>query len=283
MNDDVEFYLRRKLPWLLHITPESVNQVLADFPVGNRRFSDRWLAGQVRIAFSKTVDIEFERYPGKFHVRRELDQIVSTLNAAIEQIESRSGWSERVLRRYSFMSNKGERLQNYYEAISADLTELEKNEELYKFELSHHGTRWADESIRLARAKRTWRSFRDQVNAIYSLRAFINDAMSALCSNEEPPRWRDRERRKQRIELACQLSAVFEVAFGTRATVNNWANDEGQPKLGHWPDFFARIGGLALKLDRIPDFHGILKEARRKYKNDRVEIFKRDFPDEKLP
>jgi hypothetical protein len=202
----------------------------------------------------------------------------------VQAFESRSGWSESVMRRYASIVSADAAGEDWLDHQMADQTHDEKLDFLHQKELEiHPDSWWAEGSTKIARSIPDWKKVRKQISGLYHLQAFVYAATNNLCSKDDPPRWRDMERRKRRISFASWLSAAFEVAYGQQATVNNWTDDDGQPKLGHWPDFFNRIGCLALKLDRIPDLHGALKEARRKYKKERKGIFKSDFPNETPP
>jgi hypothetical protein len=283
MANDPELYLDSKLSWVAHITPEAVRARLDGFPL-QARYSDKWLAGSIRRVYFCTVGDDFEDYPGTTHVRAELEQISEHLHKVIEAFESRNGWSESVMRRYASIVSQDAAGEDWLDYENHDLTDDEKLDFLYQKETEiYQDSWWAEGSLKLARSTPSWKLVRDQISGLYSLQAFMNAATDKLCSKDDPPRWRDMERRKKRISFASWLSAVFEVAYGKKATVNNWVDEDGQPKLGHWPDFFNRVGCLSLKLDRIPDLQGILKEARRRYKEERKGIFASDFLDETPP
>lgn len=283
MTDDPEYYLNNELSWFEHITPETVGASLADFPLQSRH-SKRWLAGSIRRVYFCTVGSDFEDYPGITHVKAELEQISESLKSVIARLENRSGWAESVLRRHASIIARESAGDDWPDGITDDLTEDDKLDVLYEKELALQPDNWwAEGSIKLARCSPEWKTLREQVKGLYWLQSFIYTATEELCSHDDPPRWRDMERRKQRISFATWLSPVFEDAYGKRATVNNWTGDDGQAKLGDWPEFFNRIACLALKLDRIPDLQGILKEARRAYKKDREGIFSPYFPDENPP
>lgn len=83
-----------------------------------------------------------------------------------------------------------------------------------------------------------------------------------------PPRWRDSRARAKRIERAKVLSPVYELAFEVVPAVNSWPESNGGP----WPDFYQRIVGLAFNEHKTPDLHGILKEARRIDRSQRVKF-----------
>jgi hypothetical protein len=285
MGGHPELWLANELSWFEHITPESIRSALVGFPLASK-FSDRWMAGHVRRVYLSTVGDGIEDYPGQASVRAELGQIVSALDAVIGQISARSGWAESVLRRHAAIT-RHEQGADWFSSdeansFSNDLSDVEKRDPLYQCELSR-GEWWAEGGVMLARVSPEWHAFREALMGIRSARAYIYQANAALCSREDPPRWRDQERRKARISFATWLSAVFETAFDKAATVNSWTDDSGNAKLGHWPDFFARVGSVALKVERIPDLERTLKEARREYKSQRADILARDFSGENHP
>jgi len=78
--------------------------------------------------------------------------------------------------------------------------------------------------------------------------------------------WQTSERREKRIERAQCLSPIYEMAFGAAPTVNTWPGQNGGP----WPDFYQRIVALAFGELLTPDAEGVLDEARRRDKNERV-------------
>lgn len=258
MADQFEFWLANELTWLQHITPESIRASLADFPLASK-FSDRWMAGHVRRVYFSTVGDVIEDDPGRATVRAELLKIVASLDVAIDKLSTRSDRAESVLRRHGA-------IKSYEEArdwLSDDLSDAEKQDPQYQSDLVRDEW-WAASGVKLARISPEWRTFREALTGIRSARAFIDDATATLCT-PVPPRWRDQERRKACISFASSMSAVFETAFDKPATVNNWLDENGKAKLGHWPQFFARVAAVALKRDRIPDLGATLKEARRIY------------------
>lgn len=285
MADEIEFWLTNELACFQHITVESINTALIGFPLGSK-FSDRWMTAQIRKAYFSSVGDGIEDYPGRASVRSELGKIVASLDIVIEQLSTRSGWAESILRHYAPSKEYEEtpdpsssyNIKDY----SRDLSDAEKRDPLYCWELSR-GEWWAEGGVRLARISPGWQAFREVLMGIRNARTYINDANAALCSGVDPPRWRDHERRKARIYFAVKLSDVFEMAFDKEPTVNNWAKENGAGVLGHWADFFQRVGSVALKLKRIPDLQRTLKEARRSYKRKREDILTRYFEVEDDP
>lgn len=285
MPGDPEFWLDNGLDWFAHITPDAVDNALIGFPLDTAK-SSRWMAGHVRRVYFSTVADGVEEYPGKAKIRQELGFIATALDAAIRRFEERSGWAESVLRRYGGLRWEGEIETPFDDGsvdnFSGDLSDEEKIDSLFLREVTKPGG-WAEDSLKLARVFPGWQDFRESVKGLYAMRAFLGDATDQLVSQIDPPQWRNQERRKYRIAFASWLSAVYEVAYKKPATINSWQDDCGRSKLGAWPDFFTRIGSLALKLDRIPDLEDMLKAARREYKAQRRGIFEREFPGETPP
>jgi hypothetical protein len=283
MAYDPERYFNNDLSGVAHLTEEAVQRALDEFPLQSQQ-SYRWLTGSIRRAFLVTVSDKFEDYPGTVHVKNELMQISSALETVIEKLENRSEWAESVLRTKAAVAayKNNEELGRIF---SEGLSGREKSDPQYQRDAALHEDYlwWADTSLKMAKAIPEWKAVRQQMSGLYALRSYVETATDEFCAKDDPPRWRDMERRKRRISFAYWLSAVFEVAYQRQATVNNWTDEVGQPKRGPWPDFFNRIGCLAFRLDRIPDVQGILKEARRGYKLDREWIFAGDFPNETPP
>lgn len=107
------------------------------------------------------------------------------------------------------------------------------------------------------------RAYRELVDRLNWLSAYLNSAAQHVGSKKQNTRWRERERRERRIYLAMYLSWVFEKAFEKQATVNKWFAAAGRDSLGPWADFYQRIMAVAMNEDAVPDLEGILVRARR--------------------
>lgn len=283
LSENPEVFLEHDFEIFSHITPEAVRACLEGFALKSRH-TDRWLAGSVRDVYYCTISDTFEHYPGTVHVRAELLAITDALKLAIEKFESRSEWAEGVMRQPALVAYM-DRDDSEKEALPRELTDIEKLDPYYQREIVlHKGERWwAEYSLSFSKVSPEWSEVRQQINGLYSLRSYIEAAAAKYCAEDQPPRWRDMERRKKRITFAAWLSSVFENAYEKSATVNNWTDSSGKSKLGDWPDFFNRIACLALKVDRIPDLQGILKEARREVLRNSKVNFDPDFPLENHP
>lgn len=66
--------------------------------------------------------------------------------------------------------------------------------------------------------------------------------------------------RELAVRRAFYVAPLFEMAFATKATVNDYPGAD----LGHWPDFFERIMSAATG-DRVADLRKVLKEARSRH------------------
>ncbi len=215
---------------------------------------------------------EIEDYPGKSTVLSELSSLADQLTDFWEAYGERSDWAESVLRRHAMSGvdfGKATDLDGLpSETIPADaLDRLDASKDSW----------WVDGSKRSAAISPQWATFRSWANGIPDMASFIRDAANRLCSPVDPPRWRDSERRKQRIRFANEVAPVFEEAFGRDATVNNWVDDAGNPSGGPWPDYFNRIACLAFQIERIPDLLGLLKVARQ----ERLRSERQQLPAEK--
>ena len=262
-GDDVD-WLRDAPDHLKHIDPESVEAALNGFPLSTAK-SSAWMAAHVLRAMFIAVGAgaEIERYPGKGTVLRELSGFADQLDAFWKAYGERSDWAESVLRRsamrdidFGNLSDIDELPSDANPADALDRLDASKN------------SWWVEGSKRTSAISPQWASFRSWVNGVPEMASFIRDAANRLCSPADPPRWRDSEKRKERISFANELAPVFEQAYSRAATVNSWTDDAGIPNGGPWPDYFNRIACLALQVERIPDLLGLLKVARQ----ERLEI-----------
>jgi hypothetical protein len=243
--DTVEYWLSDCVDWISHINLQSVSDVLDGFPLESSK-SVRWLTASVRRIHIFTRHEDIEAHPGHAAVRKELAEIIESLGTVRQILDRRSNWAESALRRYALIHAK--------------------NPDFSKSDVENwSGDWWGAGSRNLARIVPDWSKFREGVKSLEFLQDFAAEADKSYSLLPDPPRWRDSERRKDRVSFACQLSAVFEHAYGQDATLNNWTDEEGNPKLGNWPDFCERLGKLTLSLDRFPDLVGTLKAARKEY------------------
>ncbi|QLC22074.1 hypothetical protein HFP51_07710 [Parasphingopyxis sp. CP4] len=249
-------WLSNQLDWFQHITPESVEFALRDFELPTER-SSRWLAGSIRKAFFCSIgtEEEIDEYPGQHAVRREIQSIADAIANAKTLFAARSSWAESVFRQYSRYDDQDERLD----------TELPKSIEfdaLDRLDAVKKGC-WVESSKEIASGSADWRKFRRMVCGMLELEDYMRAASDALCNRDDPPRWRSAEKRKRRLAFARELALIFEKAYGREATINNWPDENGEPRLGPWANFFNRIACLTLRIEKVPNLTGLLKEARR--------------------
>ena len=264
--DDVD-WLRDAPDHLKHIDPESVEAALNGFQLSTAK-SSAWMAAHIlrAIFMAAGAGAEIERYPGKGAVLRELSGFADQLDAFWKVYGERSDWAESVLRRHAMSGMDFGNLTDL-DALPSSANQADALDHLN----ADKDSWWVDGSKRAAAISPLWASYRSWLNGVPEIASFIRDAANRLCSPDDPPRWRDSERRKERISLANELAPVFEEAYGRAATVNSWTDDTGIPNGGPWPDYFNRIARLALQVERIPDLLGLLKLARQ----ERLEVERR--------
>ena len=84
-----------------------------------------------------------------------------------------------------------------------------------------------------------------------------------LDSLPQPPRWRDRARRRSRVILAVQLTELFEGQFGERAAPVGGSADLPLKDTNNWTRFFQAVA-YAFYQERVtPDRQAVLWEARQ--------------------
>ncbi len=170
-------------------------------------------------------------YPGNTKIQNELRELIEKVNSTRSFINGLSGFADSSLK-----------------TNSAILEEV-------KFDSSkpNNNIRATDFSLATIR-------FMESMN---SFESFVEQAIQNTCNDIEKPRWRDTMKRKVTLTMAIELSKVYEFSTGKIATLNNWQKPDGSYDHGPWFDFFTRLGCLILKVERIPDTIGILKDARK--------------------
>jgi hypothetical protein len=83
--------------------------------------------------------------------------------------------------------------------------------------------------------------------------------------SRQSPQWRQKVNRDRRVVAGAALIPVFEQAFKTTVTVNNWPFDGRHSKPTPFMEFFQLIMKVAFRENVTSDISGILKEARRLY------------------
>ena len=90
-----------------------------------------------------------------------------------------------------------------------------------------------------------------------------------MMTGVEKPHWSDKLAKEERILRAQFLSPVFEVAFDRKPTVNRWPE---RKSLGPWADFYKRIVDLAFGPWASSNLEEVLKVARKRDKEHRVQF-----------
>ncbi len=254
MDDD--FWLVNELNWFGHITPEGVDTALSGFDLTSEKNS-RWFASKVREVFFSTVgtEEEIDEHPGQLAIRREIEAIADSIAETKRLFRERSGWAESVFRRYS-------KYDDWDDMPDWDAPTNKEPDALDQLDRDKDGW-WVESSNTIAMGSSDWKRFREMVCGMLELESYLRAASDELCSRNDSPRWRATEKKKRRIGFAVELAAVYEEAYQREATVNSWPDQEGNPILGPWPDFFDRIARFALQIDKVPNLEGLLKKARR--------------------
>lgn len=254
--DEDTFWLSSQLMWLAHVTPDAIEATLGDFELPVRK-SSKWLAARTRKALFQSIgsEEEIDDYPGKAALRKEIGAIADALAEAKRLFAERSNHAESVLRQHS-RYDKFDHRHDWDRPIEKQPDALDRLD-------CERSREWVESSNNLAVGSTDWQKFREMVCGMLELEEYLRAASAAQLNSAEPSRWRAAEKKKRRIHFAANLAPVFEEAYGQDATVNNWADESGNPILGPWPKFFNRIACLALKIDRVPDLPGLLKAARR--------------------
>ena len=88
------------------------------------------------------------------------------------------------------------------------------------------------------------------------------EALARHLKPAKPPgKWKTTERRRQRIELACELSGLFEDEFGQPAKPVGGSASLELEDTNDWTRFFQAIASVFLNEQRTPDRQAILWEA----------------------
>lgn len=268
--DDLEFWLSNQLNWFGHVTEKSVEAALAEFELPTAK-PNRWLTAKIREAFLCTVANEgdIDDHPGQLTVRKEIEAIADSIAETKRIFKERSGWAESVFRQYSQYNNIDWDNMPDWDAP------LEKEPDALDLLDEEKDGWWIESSNKLALGTADWKRFREMVCGMLELESFMRGAAHKLCSRNDPPRWRATEKKKRRIYFASYLAVVFEDAYNREATINSWPDENGNPILGPWPDFFDRIARLALQIDKVPNLEGLLKDSRReRIKEARVKLLR---------
>lgn len=170
-------------------------------------------------------------YPGNTKIQKELYLLIDKLDRTGNFIKELSLFADSSLSRYSSI-----------------IEEVAPREFKYK------------EHIRATDYSLSTMQFMDSLD---KFKLFVEQAIDKTCKEVEKPRWRDTEQRKLNVDLALELSKIYEISTNKNATLNNWQNQDGSYNHGPWFNFFNRIACLMFKLDKIPNAIGVLKDARK--------------------
>lgn len=144
-----------------------------------------------------------------------------------------------------------------------------------KVELSHDCERVANKLDDLARQAGELTHHTDVVVGLHVLELDISDGvlhimetarnLKALASHlnplKHPTKWKSSERRRQRIELACELSGLFESEFNQAAKPVGGSAPLELDDTNDWTRFFQAIASVFLNEQVTPDRQAILWEA----------------------
>lgn len=144
-----------------------------------------------------------------------------------------------------------------------------------KVELSHDCESIANKLDDLARQAGELTHHTDVVVGLHDLELNIADGvlhlletarnLKALASHLNPSRrptkWKSTERRRQRIELACELSGLFESEFDQAAKPVGGSAPLALDDTNDWTRFFQAIASVFLKERETPDRQAILWAA----------------------
>jgi hypothetical protein len=216
---------------LCHITASVIGQALDGFPLS---LADGWdeetLAGSVREALALTLPSD-EYDPARLsnaELKGRLHKLSSTASRLNEGISEYKKDIDHHLSDHSFHS---EGFVNYIGFILTDTTGYSQ-----------------------------FLRFATQLPLIVK---FLEEA---ACNVErQAPKWRQAKERELRIWRAERLIPIFETAFGSKITVNNWTENGGDPrhrKPTPFMVFYQRMMALAFSEQATSDLSAILKEAR---------------------
>lgn len=144
-----------------------------------------------------------------------------------------------------------------------------------KVELSHDCQRVANKLDDLARQAGELTHHTDVVVGLHALELNIADGvlhimdtariLKALASHlnprKHPAKWKSTERRRQRIDLACELSGLFESEFAQAAKPVGGSAPLELEDTNDWTRFFQAIASVFLNEQVTPDRQAILWEA----------------------
>ncbi|MCW1383915.1 hypothetical protein OLX02_13915 [Novosphingobium sp. KCTC 2891] len=230
--DDAEFaaFLGRD-HMLLAVTPEAVASAMVGFalPLSPGKELD-WLAMAVRRALGISIPnvSDGPERPSNAEFR---DELVSLAERATET------WIAIFQRSPEADSRLWDEAFNQWEGCNAlaagDDPEFEYNR------------------FRAALAELNW------------LSSFLGKAVKG--TEQQKPNWRAAERKRIRVQRGLYLAPIFEAAFGTVVSANNWPSGVHRAPSA-FMDFYQRMVALAFGEQRTPDLSGVLKAVCRMHR-----------------
>jgi len=102
--------------------------------------------------------------------------------------------------------------------------------------------------------------FRAALTELEWLSSFLGNAVKG--TEQQKPNWRAAERKRIRVHRGLYLARVFEAAFGTAVSANNWPSGAHRTPSA-FMDFYQRMVALAFGEHCTPDISGVLKAVCR--------------------
>ena len=216
---------------LPHVNEDGICKAMAGFPLRLSPEKDEsWLANAVQSAMAITIP-NIEAEPafriGNAAIRDELDEFAVLAWGAWKRIFGRSNGADEALMDFAYRRWEGSR-----ESSSSDPN---------------------SPSNRLTRA----------LAELEWLAVFVGQASRDV--EPQKPNWRTREKRELRIERAAYLATIFEAAFATKVSANNFPSGKDLARTP-FMDFMQRMFALAFNEHAIPDLAGIAKEVIRQHR-----------------
>lgn len=103
----------------------------------------------------------------------------------------------------------------------------------------------------------------DQITSIIGIRAKLETIARHLRSMKQPPKWRQTELRRIRVELACKITPLFEAEFSLSARPVGGSASLELSQTNDWTRFYQAIASALLRETVTPDRQEILWEAAR--------------------
>jgi hypothetical protein len=239
MNQPADLHIRLMLtePTIAKLTEQAVTDVLDGFPLQPNQ-SMAWLARAIQGALYASLHNASDgpERQSNADTRKELEKLASRASELWLAIQQRSDAADSAAWDFAFRN-------------------------------------WSGDGPMDGDPQAPWNRFNAALAQLEWLARFMRGAAEAQSS--QAPKWRQTERREQRICRAQCLSPIYETAFGVEPTVNTWLGNDGGP----WRDFYQRIVAFAFGEQATPDWEGVLDEARRRDRAQRVTFAPGVIPD----